>query len=77
MTVTRAHKIRLNPTPEQAHFFRHCAGVSRFVYNCGLAEWQRLYDAGVTPSALTLKQEFNAVKRKDKDQGICLCYMIL
>ena len=64
MTVTRAHKIRLNPTPEQAQFFRRCAGVSRFVYNCGLAEWQRMYEEGGKPSALVLKKEFNAVKRE-------------
>ncbi len=62
MTVTRAHKIRLNPTPEQEAFFRRCAGVSRFVYNHGLAEWQRLYVEGVNPNALQLKKAFNAVK---------------
>ena len=63
MTVTRAHKIRLNPTAEQAQFFRRCAGVARYVYNQGLAEWQRLYGEGINPSALMLKKEFNAVKR--------------
>ena len=65
MIVTRAHKIRLNPTPEQAQFFRRCAGVARFVYNRGLAEWQRLYCEGTIPSALMLKKEFNAVKREE------------
>ena len=65
MRVTRAHKIRLNPTPEQAEFFRRCAGVSRFVYNHGLAEWQRLYDDGVNPNALQLKKDFNAIKREE------------
>ena len=65
MTTTRAHKIRLNPTPEQEEFFRRCAGVSRFVFNHGLAEWQRLYGEGVNPSALGLKKEFNAIKRDE------------
>ena len=64
MTVTRAHKIRLNPTPEQEQFFRRCAGVARYVYNRGLAEWQRTYEAGGKPSAVALKKAFNAVKRE-------------
>ncbi len=65
MTVTLAHKIRLNPTVEQAQFFRRCAGVSRFVFNHGLAEWQRLYGEGINPSARGLKKEFNAIKREE------------
>ena len=64
MTVTRAHKIRLNPTADQAQFFRRCAGVARYVYNHGLAEWQRLHGEGVNPSAFMLKKAFNAVKRE-------------
>ena len=27
--MIRAHKIRLNPTPQQAHYFARAAGVSR------------------------------------------------
>ncbi|MEZ4728147.1 MAG: helix-turn-helix domain-containing protein [Caldilineaceae bacterium] len=59
MKVIRAHKIRLNPTEEQAEFFRRCAGVARFVYNHGLAEWKRLYDEGEKPTALLFKTRFN------------------
>ena len=38
--MIRAHKIRLNPTPEQAVYFRKAAGTKRFVYNQALALWQ-------------------------------------
>ena len=39
--MNKAHKIRLNPSPEQELYFRKAAGTARFVYNWGLAEWQR------------------------------------
>jgi putative transposase len=59
----RAHKIRLNPTPEQAAYFRKAAGSARFVFNWGLAEVKRALDAGRKPeSVLALKQRFNALK---------------
>jgi transposase len=45
-----AHKIRLDPTPEQVHYFRKAAGTARFTYNWGLAEWKRMYQAGEKPS---------------------------
>src|ERR687895_1963821 len=62
--LIKAHKIRLNPTPEQAAYFTHCAGVARFVYNWGLAQWKSQYAAGESPSAFKLKKEFNAIKRE-------------
>ncbi len=58
-----AHKIRLDPTWEQELYFRKAAGTARFVYNWGLAEWQRQYQAGEKPTALNLKKTFNAIKR--------------
>jgi putative transposase len=58
-----AHKIRLDPTQEQAVYFRKAAGTARFVYNWGLAEWRRRYQAGEKPTALNLKKTFNAIKR--------------
>ena len=39
--MIRAHKIRLNPTPEQANYFARAAGTSRFVWNWALEEWNR------------------------------------
>ena len=62
--TTLAHKIRLIPTPEQAVYFRKACGTARFTYNWALAEWQRQYKAGETPSIFALKKQFNAVKRQ-------------
>ncbi len=67
-TITRAHKIRLHPTPEQEEYFRRAAGVSRFTYNWGLDAWQKQHqdfkDSKTTekPTAMSLKKEFNAIK---------------
>jgi putative transposase len=58
-----SHKIRLDPTLEQGRYFRKAAGTARFVYNWGLAEWQRRYQVGEKPTALKLKKTFNAIKR--------------
>ena len=58
--MIRAHKIRLNPTPEQANYFARAAGTSRFVWNWALAEWNRQYAAGEKPTAFKLKKQFNA-----------------
>ena len=42
-TMIKAHKIRLNPTPEQEEYLRQAAGTRRFVYNWGLAQWRKHY----------------------------------
>jgi putative transposase len=60
--LIKAHKIRLNPTPEQSDYLRRACGTRRFIYNWGLAEWQRQYQAGEKPSALALKKQFNALR---------------
>lgn len=62
--MIRAHKIRLNPTPEQANYMARAAGTSRFVWNWALAEWNRQYEAGEKPTALKLKKQFNEIKRE-------------
>jgi putative transposase len=62
--MIRAHKIRLNPTPEQANYFARAAGTSRFVWNWALAEWNRQSAAGEKPTTLKLKKQFNAIRRK-------------
>ncbi len=75
-TTTKAHKIRLNPTPEQADYLRRAAGTRRFIFNWGLAQWQQQYaayqaeqetvpEAGrklKAPNALELKKQFNALR---------------
>jgi hypothetical protein len=62
---TLAHKIRLTPTPEQVVYFKKACRTARFTYNWALAEWQRQYHAGQKPSALGLKKQLNAIKRRD------------
>lgn len=63
MTI-KAHKIRLNPTPEQEVYFHRAAGTRRFAFNWGRAEWQRQYEAGEKPSAMKLKEQFNAIRQE-------------
>jgi len=60
----RAHKIRLNPTPEQEQHLRQACGIARFCFNWGLAEWKRQYEEGGKPLAYALKKQFNAIKRE-------------
>lgn len=61
--MIKAHKIRLNPTPEQAHYFARAAGTARFTFNWAVAEWKRQYEAGEQPSALKLRTQFHALRR--------------
>ncbi len=60
--MQRSHKIRLNPTPEQANYFWRASGTARFVYNWALDRWKHNRAAGVRVSVATLKKEFNAIK---------------
>ena len=64
--MLRAHKIRLNPTPEQEQYFRKAAGTARFAYNWGLAAIKQALDEGRTPqTVLELKRRFNAIKEAE------------
>jgi len=54
--------IRLDPTVAKARACARAAGVSRFTYNWGLAEWDRQHKAGENPTAAKLKKQFNAIK---------------
>lgn len=60
--MIKAHKIRLNPTPAQAAYFRKAAGTARFVFNWALSQWQERRAAGESVSVLALKAEFNRIK---------------
>src|SRR5918911_1231716 len=60
--MQRAHKIRLNPTPEQANYFWRASGTARFVYNWALDRWKQNRAAGVRVSFADLKKEFNRIK---------------
>ena len=65
MKRLRAYKTKLVLNNKEASYFLGCAGFSRFVFNWGLAEWKRQYEAGEKPSAYSLKKQFNAIKDKE------------
>lgn len=62
MIIIKAYKAELDPNNKQATFFGRCCGASRYVYNWGLAEWKRQYEAGEKPSRFKLCVQFNAQK---------------
>ena len=70
-TMIKAHKIRLNPTPEQEEYLRRATGMRRFVYNWGLAEWNKQYaeykegKREKKPTANALKKQFQAIREKE------------
>lgn len=41
MKITKAHRIRLNPTPDQEQYFWRAAGVARSAFNWALGEYNR------------------------------------
>lgn len=60
MKIIRAHRIKLNPTPEQAQYFTRCAGTARFTWNWALAEYQRAKALGQKANWNAIKKEFRA-----------------
>jgi putative transposase len=61
--MIRAHKIRLNPTPDQIGYFRKAAGTKRFVYNWALTQWQQAKAQGRAEYGMrAAKKDFNALK---------------
>lgn len=58
--MIKAHKIRLNPTPDQYTYFMKAAGTRRYAYNWAVATWQEA--EGKKPTALELKKQFNTQK---------------
>ena len=61
-TTHLSHVIKLDPTFKQITYFNKGCGTARFVWNWGLANWDKQYQAGLKPSGLGLKKEFNAIK---------------
>ena len=63
--MIRAHKIRLNPTPEQEPYFRKAAGTKRFVYNQALALWQWGKAQGIPDfGPMEIKRQMNMFKEE-------------
>lgn len=61
--MIKAHKIRLNPTPEQEIYFRKAAGTKRFVYNQALALWKWGKSVGIEEfGPAEIKRQINTFK---------------
>lgn len=60
-----AHKIELKPNNKQKTHFKKACGISRFAWNWALAKWEKDYKEGKKVSGMSLKKEFNALKKKD------------
>ena len=64
----RAYKVRLELNNKQKTWCNQCAGAARYVYNWGLAEWQKQYEAHKEnkelkqPSRYGLCVQFNSIK---------------
>lgn len=65
MKMHRAHRIRLNPTPEQEQYLWRCAGVARFTWNWALAAYNDTLARGEKPSIAKLKVEFNRLRAEE------------
>ena len=64
--MLRAHKIKLNPTPEQEVYFRKACGIARFTYNWALDTWckNRNKPKDDRKSVTESKNDFNEIKGK-------------
>src|ERR1700730_4589714 len=68
--MNRAHVIRLNPTPEQAVYFRKACGVARHAYNWALARWKEYRAEGKWARMKDLKAEYNRIKGEQFPKGL-------
>jgi putative transposase len=76
--MNTAHRIRINPTPEQVEYLKRACGTRRFVYNWGREQWEKQYQAYIheqatvseserklkPPNALALKKQFNEIRER-------------
>jgi IS605 OrfB family transposase len=74
-----AHRIRMNPTPEQVEYLKRACGTRRFIYNWGREQWEKQYQAYkqeqetvpeeqrvlTPPNALALKKHFNKIREQE------------
>lgn len=58
--------MRLKPTKEQEILMFKSAGISRFTYNWALARWEEIYKSGGKPNKVTIRKEFNQLKKDEK-----------
>ncbi len=85
IVITKAHKIKLNPTQEQEKYFWRAAGIARFAFNWGVAEYNRRLDYNrqvektgegekLKCSGRLLKKEFNTFKPEWVSEVTCWAY---
>src|SRR5258708_25225464 len=77
--MNTAHRIRMNPTPEQVEYLKRACGTRRFIYNWGREQWEKQYQASKheqatvpeserrlkPPNALALKKQFNEIREQE------------
>src|SRR5260370_41928057 len=73
-----AHRIRMNPTPEQEEYLKRACGTRRFIYNWGREQWEKQYQAYKLeretvpeaermlrpPNANALKAQFHTIRHR-------------
>ena len=59
----RATRFEINPNAVQRLYFDRACGTARFAWNWALSEWRKQYAAGGKPSEMSLRRQFNAIKR--------------
>src|SRR5215469_1916519 len=73
-----AHKIRMNPIPEQVEYLKRACGTRRFIYNWGREQWEKQYQAYKAeqetvpepehplkpPNAFALKKQFHEMRKE-------------
>src|SRR5215472_15048026 len=78
LPMKTAHRIRMNPTPEQVEYLKRACGTRRFIYNWGREQWEQQYQAYKReqetlpeaqrmlkpPSAFALKKQFNEIREQ-------------
>src|SRR5438270_9220648 len=79
LPMKTAHRIRMNPTPEQVEYLKRACGSRRFIYNWGREQWEKQYQAYKQqqetlpeeqrmlkpPSASALKKQFNEIREQE------------
>lgn len=68
-----AHRIRMNPTPEQVEYLKRACGTRRFIYNWGREQWEKQYQAykaeqETVPEESRVLKPPNALARKQAVQ---------
>ena len=63
MLIQLSHKIELSLNNVQIGYLKQACGVARFSYNWALAEWKKQYEQGLKPNSMSLKKEFNSIKK--------------